>query len=81
MKGIKKVFARISDKSQGALVGLVKPFVKRWLLKAMKDYKDEVMDTLKKIDIPKMTKKEEQVFWNRLYDNVVTALTCIIEKV
>lgn len=76
------MFTKLKQKLQGVGLKMAKPLIKSFLIASMNDNRLIVMDTLsKKIDIPKMTPKEESKLFNQLYDALQESLTIIIERV
>ena len=60
---------------------IFKPMLKNFAKDLIEDNKEIILDTVKKIDIPKMTKKEEAKLIDDLYTSLEEAAVTIIDRI
>ena len=63
---------------------MIKPLIKKYVIAELenKETKDKVIQIInEKIDIPKLTEKQEQKLFNQIFDALGESLVEIIEKI
>ena len=82
MSKFKSILTAITKPARQAAFSVSKPLIKKFLVNAIAEYRDEALEALKEnVDIPKLEPAEEAKLWSSIYDGLAPAVTKIIDRI
>lgn len=79
---LRKIVRTMVSPARKAAISVSKPLVKKFLVNAIAEYRDEALEALKEnVDIPKLEAAEEEALWSSMYDALAPAVSKIIDRI